>query len=143
MRFLLANTIHRGNISINSYLRNFHAPYAGNTASALAWRNLIRNGQSTYAPNWPAELLENPNLFNFVGNDPLDAFDTWGDAWWQFWKWELWEAIWEALKHIVPGSEFTGPVECGPDLYKILDKQFPKMRFDPFDPTSQVPEQSG
>jgi RHS repeat-associated protein len=143
MRFLLANAIRSGTISMDSYLRNSHAPYVGKTISALAFFDILLNGQSTYAPNWPAELLQNPNLYNSVGNDPLDAFDTWGNTWWKPWTWEWPEALWEALKHIVAGSEFTGPLECGPGLYQIGTNQIPKIQFDPFDPNSPVPPHPG
>jgi hypothetical protein len=86
-------------------------------------------------------MLENPNLYNFVGNAPLDAFDTWGNTWWKPSTWEWPKAVWEALKYIVPvGPELGGAVECGPGLYSIYGNRQGVNNFNPFDPNSPIPE---
>jgi hypothetical protein len=78
MQYFLAMAIQSGSVDVSSYLRNSHTFYAGNTISALAFLNILRNGQGTYAPNWPVELLEYPNLYEYVGNDPLNGIDPYG-----------------------------------------------------------------
>jgi len=87
MQYFLAMAMQSGSIDVSSYLRNSHTSYRGNSISALAFFNLLRSGQGSYAPNWPVELLENPNLFDFVGNDPLDGIDPWRNKWWNPLTW--------------------------------------------------------
>ncbi len=84
--------------------------------------------------------MENPNLYDFVGNAPLDAFDTWGNGcWWKPWTREWPKAAWEGIKYIVPvGPEFAAAAECGPGLYSIYGNRQGVNNFDPFDPNSPI-----
>ena len=52
------------------------------------------------------------NLYRYVNNDPINATDSFGTLSWK----EFWEAVWEALQHIVTGSEIAheSTVESGP-----------------------------
>lgn len=64
------------------------------------------------APNWPVELLEGPNLFDFVGNDPLYGIDPFGNAWynppsWFGWTWEM---VWDWLEQV--GSAASDKVDA-------------------------------
>jgi len=81
MQYFLAMAIQSGSINMADYLRNAHTPYAGDSISTLTFFNILLSGQGNYAPNWPVELLEYPNLFDFVGNDPLDGIDPNGLLW--------------------------------------------------------------
>ena len=117
------------------YLRNSHTPYRGNRISALAFLNLLRNGQDSYAPNWPAELLEYPNLFDFVGNDPLDGIDPWGlSSHWYYpgWLQNTVNAIWEALQEVLmpePAATGAAVLQCGPDAITIMTNLPPRNNF--------------
>jgi RHS repeat-associated protein len=135
MQFLLANAMQSGSIDVSSYLRNSHTPYRGNRISALAFLNLLRNGQDSYAPNWPVELLEYPNLFDFVGNDPLDGIDPFGEHWWNTaWDWikNTAEAIWVALQEVLmpePAATGAAVLQCGPDVITIMTNLPPRNNF--------------
>jgi hypothetical protein len=108
MQYFLAMAIQSGGINIADYLRNSHASYTGNTISTLEFLNFLVSGQATYAPNWPVELLEYPNLFGFVGNDPIDDLDPNG-------LWNPFKAIWNWLnKPQRPPSNAPTSCSVGP-----------------------------
>src|SRR5208283_1353385 len=95
--------------------------YAGDSISTLAFFNILLSGQGNYAPNWPVELLEYPNLFDFVGNNPLDGIDPWGNVWYKPWTWNWVKASWVGIEHGVgaEGGTWKGAAECGVDMTKI------------------------
>jgi hypothetical protein len=134
MQYFLAMAIQSGSIDVGSYLRNSHTSYAGNTISALAFFNLLRSGQGNYAPNWPVELLENPNLFDFVGNDPLDGIDLFGEQhWWNTaWDW-LKEVGQDLLTGLHPGTEVAGTLvnglNCAADAGNLAKQVAPIEKF--------------
>jgi len=64
-----------------SSLQDSHIVYAGDIVSALTYFRL-ENGPDDYIPNFPAEELENPNLYGFVANNPINYVDPLGL--WQF-----------------------------------------------------------
>ena len=117
MQFLLAMAMQGGSIDVSSYLRNSHTSYRGNAISAAAFFDILRSGQGTYAPNWPVELLEYPNLYEYVGNNPINGIDPQGLWWWlipthvQDWK-DLWEAIWEPVSNLSEGGTFLNGAKC-------------------------------
>jgi hypothetical protein len=118
-QFLLAMAIQSGSIDVSSYLRNSHTSYRGNSISALAFLNLLRSGQGDYAPNWPAELLEYPNLYEYVGNDPLDGIDPLGLSWYN--PYGIWTSLWEGIKTAVAeaGTYIDGP-ECMSNIAPLV-----------------------
>ena len=120
MQFLLASAMQSGSLDVSSYLRNSQTHYAGSTISALAFLNILRSGQGTYAPNWPAELLEYPNLYEYVGNDPLDGIDPFGLKWYNPSTWEWPEALWIAIETGLDDAGAAigkGAVECAHGIY--------------------------
>ncbi len=154
MQYLLAMAMQRGSIDVGSYLHNSHMSYRGTTISVLAFFNLMRSGQGTYAPNWPVEMLEYPNLFGFVGNDPLGGIDPQGLWWWVFpSSGEDWKMIWEWLKTVASAGNDTidkvnmanDTLKCGLGMYNIYTNEPPKLHYDPFDPspTNHVPPTAG
>jgi len=88
MQYFLAMAIQSGSINIADYLSNSHTSYVENTVSAFF--SFLMSGQAGFAPNWPAELLETPNLFAFVANGPLNGLDSWGLKWWWPPSWPIW-----------------------------------------------------
>lgn len=149
LQFILAMAIQNGSISVADYLRNSHISYKGNRISALAFFNMLRNGQSAYAPNWPAELLEYPNLYKYVGSDPINGIDSDGLSWYNPWSWGIWntaaEAIWDAVQYIAPAGEGegAGAAACAGDLYKIETNQPPKIHFGNDPVNNPVPPTAG
>ena len=149
MQQLLAKAIQRGSINVSDYLRNPRVPYSRGTISASALLNILGTGQASSAPNWPSELLQGPNFFNFVGSDPIDGLDTWGNTWWKpgTWEWprKVFEPIWIAIEHALGAEAGTwkGAVECVPGIIQAGTNQIPKIKFDPFDPNSPVPSHAG
>jgi RHS repeat-associated protein len=126
VQFLLANAMQSGSIDVSSYLRNSHTHYAGSTISAVAFLNLLRNGQGSYAPNWPVELLEYPNLFDFVGNDPLDGIDPFGLwHWYNPVSWD-WGMIWDWSKTTASaGNDTIDKANMANDTMKCLLETYP------------------
>jgi hypothetical protein len=111
-QFLLAMAMQNGSIDVSSYLRNSHTSYRGNSISALAFFDILRNGQGNYAPNWPAELLEYPNLYEYVGNDPINGIDPFGLTWWKPWTWNWVKALWEPVSNVTEGGTYLGGADC-------------------------------
>jgi hypothetical protein len=147
-QFLLAMAIQSGSIDVSSYLRNSHTSYRGNTISGLAFLNILRNGQGSYAPNWPVELLEYPNLYEYVGNDRINGIDPFGEHWWNTaWDWteNTAEALWEALQEVLmpdPAGTAVGVLQCVPDVITIMTNQPPKVNFIN-DDNAPVPPRAG
>ena len=53
-------------------------------------------------------------MYGFVGNKPISFIDAFG-----MWS-ETGEALWGALKYVVPGSEFPEAALSAPDAAKAL-----------------------
>ena len=118
MQYLLAMAMQNGSIDVGSYLRNSHSSYRGNSISAAAFLNLLRNGQGTYAPNWPVELLEYPNLYEYVANDPIDGIDPFGLTWWKPWDWEWLQNLFESF--LEGGKNGYGEIGTAMDTPKCV-----------------------
>ncbi len=125
MQYFLAMAMQNGSIDVSGYLRNSHSSYRGNRISALAFFNLLRGGQGTYAPNWPVELLEYPNLYGYVGNDPIDGGDPFGLwHWYNPISWPITESIWEGIK---TGWGDVGTFIDGPECMSNIAPLVPNM----------------
>jgi RHS repeat-associated protein len=149
MQYFLAMAMQSGSIDVGSYLRNSHSSYRGNTISPLAFFNLLRNGQGNYAPNWPVELLEYPNLYEYVGNTPVNGVDPQG-LWWgyiptsgeEFWDW--FKAVFSHVSDVTDiGNIGNDTLKCGQGMYNIITNEPPKIHYDPYDPNSPVPPTAG
>ena len=153
MQYFLAMAIQDGSINLADYLSSSHAAYTGNAILLSEFFNFLRSGQAIYAPNWPVELLENPNLFDFVGNDPINDMDPNGLVWhWvqTTWNWinkHILEPLEVAGEHGLPGDvgPGLGALKCGPFLYDIYTNEPPKYRMinDPDNPTNPVSGTAG
>jgi RHS repeat-associated protein len=146
LQHFLAMTIQNGSINVADYLHNSHTSYTGKTISALAFFNLLRNGRGNYAPNWPAELLEHPNLYEYDDNEPLDGFDAFGLwHWYNPFSWPLWEDIWVGLENAwgEVGTALDAP-ECVLGMEQSYTNAPAKNRFlnDPFG-TNAPPDSAG
>ncbi len=148
VQFLLAMAMQRGSIDVRSYLRNSHTRYAGRTISALAFLNILKNGQGNYAPNWPSELLETANLYDFVGNNPYNGTDpfglwTWGGVWESTKNWL--EALLEAIKTTLDGSAnvWKGTAECGVGMTQSYTNAPVKNQFLTDPDNAPIPLQAG
>ncbi|MGH7978866.1 MAG: RHS repeat domain-containing protein [Limisphaerales bacterium] len=98
-------------------------------------------------PNWPAELLETPNLFNFIGNGALNGIDPYGLEWHSYnpgsWDWGM---IWDWLKTVASAANdridnlnmANDTLKCGVQMYGLLPGQKEKDDWinsdDPNDP---------
>ena len=93
------------------------------------------SGSMFSPPNPLAGFLNSPNLFDFVGNNPLDRVDQWGLWWWVIpTSGQDWGEFWEWLKtwgqYVNPTEVDPGPLEilntgndalkCGLKMYKIV-----------------------
>ncbi|HZM02010.1 MAG TPA: hypothetical protein VFC44_03215 [Candidatus Saccharimonadales bacterium] len=146
MQFLLGMAILSGSVNVDAYLRNSHTPYPGNAISVSTFFNLLKISQDSYAPNWPAELLEYPNLFDFVGDDPLDGIDPFGLwHWYNPISWPVVEAIWNAIQYIAPAGEGegAGAIECAPGMYHIWTNEPPKYKFGDDPDNAPIPPTAG
>jgi hypothetical protein len=128
------------------YIRDLSASYVGGISSALAFLDTLQHRRGTYAPNWPAELLESPNLFDFLRNDPVDLVDPFGNVWYNPWTWPAGVLEWleTVFSKTADEAEIAGTglgtTECLEGMYKAVPdlrrgNQF-KQTFDPFDPNS-------
>ena len=110
MKLLLAEAMQNGKIDIGDYLRNSDAHFTGKSISAKTFLDILKSRQENYAPNWPVELLENPNLFDFLGNDALNGVDPFGNGFLSTLE-NLIESIVEGIKTAVAemGSFLDGP----------------------------------
>jgi RHS repeat-associated protein len=147
IQYFLAMAIQSGSIDVSSYLRNSHSSYRGSSIPALAFFNVLRGGEGNYTPNWPVELLEYPNLYQYVANDSLDGVDPYGEHWWNdFWDW-LKEVVGEGAPEIHPGTgvaaPFVGALQCGPGMYNLYPKATNEIGFinndDPYAPVPPTP----
>ncbi len=147
VKFFLAIAMYGGSINVGNYLRGSHTYHAGSTLSALQFLDLLRGGRVDYAPNWPSELLETPNLYGFVGNNPLNGIDSFG-----LWTWAgVWdsiknglEALWEGIKTSWGEiGTFLDTPKCPAGMYQSYTNAPVKNRFLNDPDNAPVPPQAG
>lgn len=105
----------------------------------------LLNGRGNYVPNWPVELFEYPNLYEYAANDPINGIDSFGLTWWNPLTWEWLEALWEGIKAALGcgAGEFSGAVECGVGMTQAYTNAPCTNRFLNDPDNAPVPPQAG
>jgi len=147
VKFFLAVAMYGGSINVGNYLRGSHTYHAGSPLSASQFLDLLRGGRVDYAPNWPSELLETPNLYGFAGNNPLNGIDSFG-----LWTWGgVWdsiknglEALWEGIKTSWGEmGTFLDTPKCPAGMYQSYTNAPVKNSFLNDPDNAPVPPQAG